>query len=383
MTCSESVLSSIDEHTDFETLDLEDRLEKHLTLWDAFNKIQSELEDNLIDESETLSHETERTNFENRFHKISGLFKKYIKNPCSSLSAMSSRSNLSDNNIPLINESLRDSQNTSPPNQSTTTSTLEREGRENEVGPNENQVRFDARFELPKLQTPIFYGSFDTWLTFYDSFKSMCHNNQALAPIQKFHYLKACIKGEAAEVIASLETTGQNYQVAWELLKSRYDNEKYIVESHVNALFDIPNISREFSIRALLDNVQKRIRALKALGQPVEQWDTLLIHIIREKLNNYNSEKWEGSVVSTRLPSLTDMIAFLERRSLIENSHFTNQATHKEIKFQKTIFIVQRLDPRQHVCLLLWSLKQQIVKHQRLYVHFVHNSTCSMYVNNF
>ena len=100
------------------------------------------------------------------------------------------------------------------------------------------------------------YGSFASWLTFYDSFKSMCHNNQALAPIQKFHYLKACVKGKVAEVIASLETTSQNYQVAWELLKAWYDNEKYIVESHVNALFDIPNISREFSIRALLEYVQ-------------------------------------------------------------------------------------------------------------------------------
>ena len=108
LTCSETLLSSIDQHTDFETLNLEDRFGKHLTLWDAFDNIQSELEDNLIDEPETTSQEKERKKFENRFHKIRGLLKKYIKNPCSISSATSSRSNLSDNNIPSINESLQD-----------------------------------------------------------------------------------------------------------------------------------------------------------------------------------------------------------------------------------------------------------------------------------
>ncbi|XP_033222716.1 uncharacterized protein LOC117176571 [Belonocnema kinseyi] len=128
------------------------------------------------------------------------------------------------------------------------------------------------------------------------------------------------VRDDAAEVIASLETTGSNYQVAWDLLKARYDNRKYIVESHVKSLFDIPSISKEFTVHTLLDNVQKRIRALRALEQPVEQWDTLLIFIIREKLNHYTREKWEETVGSTKLPSLNDMTSFLERRSLIENT---------------------------------------------------------------
>lgn len=98
----------------------------------------------------------------------------------------------------------------------------------------------------------------------------MCHENSALSSIQKFHYLKACLKDEAAEVIASLETTHDNYQVAWDLLKTRYDNRKFIINSHVQALFDIPPMSKELSVRALLDNVQKRLRALKALEQPIE-----------------------------------------------------------------------------------------------------------------
>ena len=49
-------------------------------------------------------------------------------------------------------------------------------------------------------------------------------------------------------------------------------------------------MSREFPIRALLDAVQKHVRALRALDQKVEHWDVLLIHIIKEKWNNYTRE---------------------------------------------------------------------------------------------
>lgn len=51
------------------------------------------------------------------------------------------------------------------------------------------------------------------------------------------------------------------------------------------------NIAKEFAVRALSDNVQKIVRALMALEQPVDQWDALLLFTIREKLNHLTLEK--------------------------------------------------------------------------------------------
>ena len=59
-------------------------------------------------------------------------------------------------------------------------------------------------------------------------------------------YIRVCLKDEAAEVIASLETTSENYLVAWELLKNRYDNRKFIVESHIKALFEFQQFPKNF-----------------------------------------------------------------------------------------------------------------------------------------
>lgn len=40
------------------------------------------------------------------------------------------------------------------------------------------------------------------------------------------------------------------------------------------------------SIRQFVDHTNKSIRVLKALGQPKEHWDTLLIHL---SLNKFSS----------------------------------------------------------------------------------------------
>jgi len=43
--------------------------------------------------------------------------------------------------------------------------------------------------------------------------KSLIHDNETINPIQKFHYLKAILKGAAAQIIKSLEFSAVNYTV--------------------------------------------------------------------------------------------------------------------------------------------------------------------------
>ncbi|XP_051167313.1 uncharacterized protein LOC127285374 [Leptopilina boulardi] len=317
LTSSETILSEINSDTDLQTLNLHVRLQNHLTLWDRFEITQTKI-DNLTDEVEMESQFSERTDFEHIFHRISALYQKHIQklnvSEISPTQSIHSDTSFTNNGSNPSNQIVVDK---------TTHLGLSRETETQNLAHsrmNQSQFQAHARFELPKIKTPTFEGCFDTWLTFHDSFKSMCHNNQSISPIQKFHYLKACLTGEAAEVISSLETTESNYDVAWNLLKERFDNRKFIAESHVHALFELSTVSKEVSVRSLLDNFQKRYRALRALDQPVEQWDTLLIYILRMKLNNYNREKWEESVGSTQLPSLKKMTDFLEQRALIEGT---------------------------------------------------------------
>lgn len=199
LTASEKTLSNIDENTDFATLNLESRSETHMQLWDKFNSVQEQIESTMSHETDFENLDSEQETFENRFHNICGLLKKYIKNP-----VFAPRSNSSQSDAGSI-VALTEGRNSVIQSNSSS-------NEQNTIQPNiplnvQTPTTFNARFELPKLQAPSFNVNLDTWLTFHDSFRSMCHDNPCISTIQKFHYLKACLKDEAAEVIAALEIT--------------------------------------------------------------------------------------------------------------------------------------------------------------------------------
>ncbi|XP_051167315.1 uncharacterized protein LOC127285377 [Leptopilina boulardi] len=316
----QTTLNSITDETDLESLDLETRLKKHKEFWNEFDEIQGQIE--LLKPDDFANLDAQQTEFEERFYQLNALANKYLKKLKEKNAIGTSTQSLtpSTSNSHTIPRLLSDSGSKIDPNTNSS---------------NNENFQASSHFQLPKLPPPIFHGTYDTWLSFYDSFKSMCHDKKDLPTITKFLYLRACLKGEAAEVIASLETSESNYETAWELLKSRYDNRKFIVENHIQALFKIQSMSKEFSIRTLLDNVQKRMRELKALGESVEYWDTLLIYIIKSKLNDYTREKWEESLSTTQVPTMANMIAFLERRALLEGPQVSIKPPNGKKPFSK------------------------------------------------
>ncbi|XP_033225735.1 uncharacterized protein LOC117178417 [Belonocnema kinseyi] len=92
----------------------------------------------------------------------------------------------------------------------------------------------------------------------------------------------------------------------------------------------MPCMSKGFSIRALYDKTQKHIRALRALSVEVDKWDSIIIHLIKGKLNNYIIEKWEESTSNEDLPTLQNILDFLERRSQIEETRAAINQTQNQ-----------------------------------------------------
>lgn len=161
--------------------------------------------------------------------------------------------------------------------------------------------------KLPTISLPTFDGSYEHWLEFRDTFSSLVHSSQEITNIQKFHYLKSSLKGNAQLVIDSLEFSADNYSIAWELLLNRYDNSRLLVHNHVKALFSIQHINNESpaQLRKLIDTILKNLRALKLLGEPTEHWDTLIIYLMVSKLDSTTEREWE-QYKSTLLPKSHD-----------------------------------------------------------------------------
>ena len=87
----------------------------------------------------------------------------------------------------------------------------------------------NSKVKLPPIHLPIFSGYTDRWMEFHDSFTSLIIRNTELDDVERLHYLRASLRGEAMDVIESLPITEKNFQVAWNLLVSSYQNSLLII----------------------------------------------------------------------------------------------------------------------------------------------------------
>lgn len=125
---------------------------------------------------------------------------------------------------------------------------------------------------LPRINLPTFEGSFDKWESFRDRFTSMIKNDNTLSNVERMHYLCSCVKGDASHALSHLAITDANFEVAWNLLFSRYENKRRLITGHLQTLLQLPSIASETSkdLRNLRDQTNAAIQALNNLGRPVE-----------------------------------------------------------------------------------------------------------------
>ena len=197
-----------------------------------------------------------------------------------------------------------------------------------------NSTLTEPQVKLPQINLPTFGGSYDEWPSFQDSFRALIHDNNSLSDVQRFHYLKSTLRNGASQIIHSLEVSSANYQVAWDLLKGRYDNKKLIINKHLQSLFNLSVLDKESatSIRQFSDNIQKHMRALKSLGQPVQHWDAVITYLIVNKFDQSTRHAWEASTSTTELATYSETINFLENRSKILEGCEEGQKMHSKPK---------------------------------------------------
>ena len=177
--------------------------------------------------------------------------------------------------------------------------------------------------KLPKLDLKTFSGGYTYWREFYDTFRCAVHDRKGLAPVQKLQYLKSCLKGEAADLVKSLTLKDENYALALQQLKTRYDNLKTIRDAHFHNMFSLSQLNAKSAsgLRKVCSKMYENVQALHNLGEPTEYWDSLLIYILKNKLDPETRMEWEKHVTSDDHPKFRDMITFLnEFASAIESS---------------------------------------------------------------
>ena len=172
-----------------------------------------------------------------------------------------------------------------------------------------------SNVRLPQLNLPVFEGNYTNWMSFHDSFHALIHESNLYSNVEKFHYLRSCLKGDAYKAIESVTVSDSNYQIAWDVLKKRYENTRLIIQEHVFAIINSPSIQKgsHSSMRQLVDDITINIAGLKALNQPVNYWDAILIPIIVLKFDFQTRKDWE-SILTSDVPTLDCITKFIEKK---------------------------------------------------------------------
>ncbi|XP_029155196.1 uncharacterized protein LOC114928280 [Nylanderia fulva] len=156
------------------------------------------------------------------------------------------------------------------------------------------------RTALPKIQPPTFAGK-----------------NQAARPVEKLHYLKLCVKGDAELLIRNLSTTDENYEIAWKTLSNFYENKRLLTRNYLNNFLALTKMKSESAaeLGRLFHGVKTTVSSLKSIDRPIDRTEDLFVHLVVELLDNRSRREWE-SVIShtTNPPTYAELEGFIERR---------------------------------------------------------------------
>ncbi|KAJ8722082.1 hypothetical protein PYW08_004484 [Mythimna loreyi] len=272
-----NLVKSSSEISELQRLDLQERFNKFETLYSEFDDFQTKIE--LADDVNPASL-AEREDFDRQFFSLVALTRSMLGVSCNSAGSEAG---------------FRDADSGA------------------HVSNRNNFVR------LPKIDLPHFDGNYQCWLEFRDTFGSLIHDNSSISDINKFHYLRASLEGNAALIIKNIDFKADHYKIAWDLLCERFNNNRLLVKNHLQALFDADLMASEssVSIRSLVDTINKNVRALNTLKQPTEYWDTIIIYFMSKKLDLVSSRDWEEhrNNILKDDPTLSQFCSFLSKKA--------------------------------------------------------------------
>ncbi|XP_039312415.1 uncharacterized protein LOC105199508 [Solenopsis invicta] len=171
--------------------------------------------------------------------------------------------------------------------------------------------------KLPRISIPQFSGRYEDWPAFRDLFTSLVVRNPSATSVEKLHYLKTSLKGEAEQVTRQLPTTEANFERTWRALVDHYENRRLLVRSYISRLLSLTKMKGESAaeLRKIYHCVQTTLGSLEGIGRHLARSDDLCVQLITELLDTVSRREWETQLSrTTEPPSLDELLVFVSQR---------------------------------------------------------------------
>ena len=143
------------------------------------------------------------------------------------------------------------------------------------------------KVKLPKLELRKFSGKVEDWPEFWDSFCSAIHNDDQLAKVDKFKYLRSYLEGPARNAIKGFSLTDVDYDEAVALLRKRFARPEVIRITHINELINLAPVYSERNVqrlRAFHDETETHFRAMEAQGVDKQTYSSVVVPMLMSKI---------------------------------------------------------------------------------------------------
>ncbi|XP_063366155.1 uncharacterized protein LOC134654619 [Cydia amplana] len=176
---------------------------------------------------------------------------------------------------------------------------------------------------LPNIDLQNYHGEPFEWFGFISLFNSLILSRNDLSKTQKYHYLFSHVYDEPRTLIQHLTMTDDSLDTALEILKSRYDNKRMMIDRYLGRLINLPVLTNPRNLRVgLLNPLLECTRSLKNLGLSIE--DYMLVFMMLGKLPTELRTRFEQKHggLNNGLPEFKIFITFIQNEC-----HFIDTAT--------------------------------------------------------
>ena len=128
---------------------------------------------------------------------------------------------------------------------------------------------------LPRISVPKFNGDYTQW----EHFSTLVGDEFNLSKVSKLHYLITSLEGEPLQLVKSYPITGENFEIVWQKLVDKYDNQRRLVSSHLSKIFNLNSMKKKssFEVKRILNGIISPIQALSLLKRETKHWDDFLV----------------------------------------------------------------------------------------------------------
>ncbi|XP_071643002.1 uncharacterized protein [Temnothorax longispinosus] len=173
------------------------------------------------------------------------------------------------------------------------------------------------RTTLPRIQLPEFSGKYEDWPSFRDLFHSLIGRDANTTPVEKLHYLKTSLKGEAELLVRNIATTAENYNSAWDVLNAYYENKRLLTRAYLSNFLALTKMKSESAVelRKIFHGVKATVSSLASIGRPINRSEDLFVYLAVELLDPRSRREWETSIGdTTEPPTYATLEQFLDRQ---------------------------------------------------------------------